>query len=367
MATIFDAHHHILPPMVGSSSFDEECLKENLYHMRFGGPGGVRRVRDNVLLDVPVLEGSGDGISYLPDVNYRVGEAGRMIFTYQGEDYYTLFLQPGATDMSSTVETVISHMDYAGVDRAIIQHDRVYGRLDDYVGEAISNYPDRVVGLAQVDEWKGGDPGQLERLHRQINDLGFSGLYFATGGFMHNDFAFGINEPILEPLWETVADLGIPIHWYATKNRRPRFENYVEELRDLNRWANAHPYIPSVLTHGLENLRIDWTDPRRFDLLPELVELIGREHWHLELMIHKMLHDHEFSPYHPEGPKLVSRLMDTFGVEKLLWGSDMPSCEMMTTYRHSRLLFESQCEFLTQDERSAILGGNLERLYPPST
>ena len=79
-----------------------------------------------------------------------------------------------------------------------------------------------------------------------------------------------------------------------------------------------------------------------------------------------MRHDHEFSTYHPEGPKLGGRVMDTFGVEKLLWGSDMPSCEMMTTYRHARVLFESQGTFLTPDDRSAILGGNLERLYPPS-
>ena len=84
MTTIFDAHNHILPPMATRSSFDEDCLKENLYHMRFGGPSGIRRVRDNALLDIPVLEGSGDGISYLPDVNYRVGKARRMVFTYQG-------------------------------------------------------------------------------------------------------------------------------------------------------------------------------------------------------------------------------------------------------------------------------------------
>jgi len=36
-------------------------------------------------------------------------------------------------------------------------------------------------------------------------------------------------------------------------------------------------------------------------------------------------------------------------------------------HKQSLLLFQSQCDFLTGDERDLILGGNLERLYPSST
>ena len=55
-------------------------------------------------------------------------------------------------------------MDHAGVDRAVIQHDRLYGRLDDYLSDCVSRYPDRLVVLAQVDEWTGGRPEQVERV-----------------------------------------------------------------------------------------------------------------------------------------------------------------------------------------------------------
>ena len=42
----------------------------------------------------------------------------------------------------------------------------------------------------------------------------------------------------------------------------------------------------------------------------------------------------------------------------------MPCCERTVTYKQSLLLFQTRCDFLSEDERAAILGGNLERLYP---
>ena len=57
-------------------------------------------------------------------------------------------------------EYTVAQMDYAGVDRAVIQHDRTVGAgyLDDYMADAIRRYPDRLVALAQVEEWRAGEP-----------------------------------------------------------------------------------------------------------------------------------------------------------------------------------------------------------------
>jgi hypothetical protein len=42
----------------------------------------------------------------------------------------------------------------------------------------------------------------------------------------------------------------------------------------------------------------------------------------------------------------------------------MPCCERTVTYKQSMLLFHTQCDFLRDDERAAIMGDNLARLYP---
>ena len=55
------------------------------------------------------MEGDVDGISWLPDLSFRVGKYGRVLFSYDGDDYYTHFLQPSAADMSSTPERPLTH------------------------------------------------------------------------------------------------------------------------------------------------------------------------------------------------------------------------------------------------------------------
>ena len=338
-------------------------LPETQYHARHVGRR-FRRRGDNAPLEVPVLLGEGDGISWLPEVNFRFGRFGQVEFTHDGDDYYFQLVPASLFDSSAPPEYTIAQMNYAGVDRAVIQHDRIYGQLDEYLGDCVSRYPDRFVALAQVDEWIGGQPDQVERVRRQIQDLGCSGLYFSTGGFFHNDFKTGVNDPGLESLWKLIAELAVPIHWYSANNRRPRFEMYLRDIVEFTQWGRAHPHIPCVLTHGLENLRINIGKPDRFTVPREILGLLQLPNWHIELMLHKMSYDYEFPPYNPEIWKVVRTLVDEVGAEKLMWGSDMPSCEEVVTYRQSLILWRTQCDFLTDTQRAAIMGENLARLYP---
>ena len=364
MTAVFDAHAHCFPPLSEDTGDMAARLAETQHHIRFAGATDIRRTRDDAPVGEPVLVGDGDGISWLPDVNFRIGRYGRVEFTHNGEDYYYQLFTPSLWDNSCPADYMIVQMDYAGVDRALLQSDRMYGRLDDYLADCIRRYPDRLVALAQVDEWRGGSPEQVERVRRQIEEYGFSGLYFGTSGFFHCDFEFGVNDPGLEPLWELIGELGVPIHWSSASKRSPQMEVYLSEIEDFDRWAKAHPDIPSVLTHGLENLRIDVNAPNRYHVPPQILRLLNNPGWSIELMLHKMSFDDEFPPYTPGIKEVVRTLVSELGAEKLVWGSDMPSCEEVVTYKQSMILFKTRCDFLTRDERDGILGGNLERLYP---
>ena len=363
MTTVFDAHSHCFPPLAEDRGIMASRLAEHQYHVRFHAQG-MRRKRDNTRVTEPLLAGERDGISWLPQVDFRIGKFGRVEFTHGGEDYYMQWMPSTLWDMSSPPEYIISQMDYAGVDRAVLQHDRVYGRLDEFLADCVRRYPDRFVATAQVDEWTGGQPEQLARLRHQVQDLGFSALYFSTGGFFHNDFKTGINDPGLDPLWELVAELGMPIHWYASTLRTPRVEVYLKEIVELTQWARTHPHIASVLTHGLNHISMDRTAPDRFRVPNEIITLLQLPNWHMELMLHLMNSDAEFPPHSSQLVEVVRTLVNEVGAEKLVWGSDMPACERTVTYKQSMLLFQTQCDFLTTDQRDAILGGNLARLYP---
>ncbi len=363
MSVIFDNHTHCFPPLAEDGSIKKRRLAEHQHHVRFHGQG-IRRSRDGARVPAPLLVGDGEGISWLPEVDFRIGSFGRLEFTHEGEDYYVQWMSPTLQDMSVSPELMIAQMDYVGVDRAVLQHDRIYGKLDEFLGDCVRRYPDRFVALAQVDEWVGGRDDQLERLRRQVEDLGHSGLYFSTGGFFHDDFKIGVNDPSLEPLWELVGELGITVHWYAAKIRQPLAEDYLEELREFIAWAETHPGIPSILTHGLNNVFCDADKPDRFSVPTEISTLLKFPRWHMELMLHLMAGNLEFPPYEDGLSALVQSLVEDVGADRLVWGSDMPACERTMTYKQSMILFQSRCAFLSDEERNAIMGENLARLYP---
>ena len=145
---------------------------------------------------------------------------------------------------------------------------------------------------------------------------------------------------------------------------RPIAQDYIRELRELNEWADAYPGITSVLTHGLSNIFLEKGSPDRYRIPPEIASLLERDDWHMELMLHLMNADAEFPPHSPGSREVVRILAEEVGPERLMWGSDMPCCERTVTYKQSMLLFQTRCDFLSDDESAGIMGENLARLYP---
>ncbi len=374
MSLVFDAHAHCFPALTSRQPDEDDQdmalrLRAHQYHQHTRGlpasssgvgtgvlskakEWGVFRIRDNSQVHDTLMLGEADGQSWMPEVNFRIAPFGRTEFTVDGEDYRIQWLPPNLSDSSFPPELLVAHMDYVGVDRALLQHDRLYGRLDGYLAKCMERYPDRLVALAQVEEWRGGEPDQLERVRHQVQDLGFRGLYFATEGFFVNNFSLGINSPPLEPLWDLVADLGVPIFWLASNQVRPQAESYITEIGDLTEWTENHPHIRSVLTHG-------FPDPKHVHR--DLMLLLQSPNTYVELFLlaFTLVEGGEVSRSNVSAT--TRKLVDELGPEKLLWGSDMPSAERHLPYMRWFDLIR-HADDLSTSEQDAILGGNLELL-----
>ncbi len=59
----------------------------------------------------------------------------------------------------------------------------------------------------------------------------------------------------------------------------------------------------------------------------------------------------------------VDHLLDTFGPDRLVWGSDWPVCTLASSYGQWVEATGELLSGLAEDERSAILGGNAARAY----
>jgi predicted TIM-barrel fold metal-dependent hydrolase len=330
VAPIVDSHVHIFPYLdepcgFGSQAEHRQFLQ--LYMATHGEP--VRRLSDHAQVRRQTLhDGRLDGPASLRQVDFRVGRFGRLEWTAEGQDLYLQFFPPSLQDMASPPELMLQQMVRAGVDRAVLQNARLYGRLNEYFAEAVRAYPDRFIGLADIDEARASTPAQIDTLRHAIRDLGLRGLYYANRALIMASYAHMFDDPVFDSLWEEVRDLGIPVFWEIVGIPDPaKTEDLLREIERLNRWAERWPSIPGVWTHGFA--------PDVLERMPaSLAQLLGRDQLTIEILypIHwARTHDYPF----PELRSALETLYRRVGGERLIWGSDMPNVERNCTYRQS--------------------------------
>jgi len=354
---IIDAHYHIFPRFESGSVAAEDALPLKLwqYHVRdftdFWRKSDGKRVQQR-LLDYP-----SDNIHEMPDVNFRMGRYGQADVTVDGVEYCMQLYPPGLENLEATPERMIAEMNTAGVDMGVLQSDHVYGScINDYYAESMARHPDRFIGLAQIQEPEADHPGQLERLERSVLEQGCKGLYFSVELFALHGYEDHLDDPKFEPLWQRVRDLDLSVWWYLDARRRDRTASFLQYVAELHRWAELHPDIPAVLTHGLVPTAII----HEIGVPEEVMSLLKRPQMHAEVLMPAKWPEYPYA----EGQEMLRKWRDEVGAEKLMWGSDMPFCGgNWCTYRQAADYIRLHCDFLSCQEKNLILGGNVARMF----
>jgi predicted TIM-barrel fold metal-dependent hydrolase len=358
VAPVVDSHVHVFPYLGEASGFGspaEHCRFLQLYMATHGEP--VRRLRDHAPVHTQTLhDGRLESPSSLRPVNFRVGRFGRFEWTANGEDLYLQFFPPSLQDMTSPPEFMLQQMARAGVDRAVLQNARLYGRLNEYFAQAVRAYPDRFIGLADVDEANTHTQAQIDTLRHAIRDLGLRGLYYANRALVMASYAHLFDDRLFDPFWEEVRDLHIPVFWEIVGVPDPaNADQLLSEIERLNRWAERWPSVPGVWTHGFA--------PDLLERMPDpLARLLGRDQLMVEILypIHwARTHEYPFPELRPS----LETLYRHVGGERLMWGSDMPNVERNCTYRQSlEYLRVVTSGWLPSRDLDRILGLNVLRL-----
>ncbi len=358
---IIDSHAHVFPRL-GTDSEDQTAQRQLQFiqhHVQMHVQGW-RRSRDGTLADPSPLMPDGDAIADMPGVNLRVGEYGKLLCTVDGEEYYLQWYPCWFSDMTCPPELTLAYMDSLGVDMAVIQHDHLYGSLNQFLSDCARRYPGRLLPLAQVDPWEPDQEAQAARLQHAVETLGLRGLYFEVEVFALTGWVDQLDTAKFRPLWECVRRLGIPVYWYLYTSARDRFASYMDQVWRLDRWAKEHADIPAVFTHGLETIVLR-PKHERFDIPPDVLHCLKNPNLHLEVMLHLMAPDTDY-PF-PWAQGMLSQLYDALGPEKLLWGSDMPAAERNITYRQAMDYVRRHAGFMGDGDKSLFFGGNVARLF----
>jgi L-fucono-1,5-lactonase len=231
----------------------------------------------------------------------------------------------------------------AGVDRSIFvqtQHDLEENRW--------------VLGLANRHPFLAGVVGWVdlgsEDCERQLLEFRehprFVGVRHVVQDEPDDDFL--IREPTLRGLG-VLERLGVPFDLLL----------YVKHLRHVPTLARALPDLPMVIDHLAkprikEHLTEDW--------LPAFREAASFPN--VSCKLSGMVTEADWGRWSPgDFRPYVQSALESFGPDRLMFGSDWPVCELAANYGQVRQALEDALGPISATEHSAIFGGTATRFY----
>jgi predicted TIM-barrel fold metal-dependent hydrolase len=112
-----------------------------------------------------------------------------------------------------TVDEMAAEMEADGVAAVLLAWDaQTHSGLppvtNDHVASCVAAHPERFIGFASVDPWKGN--WAIGELRRAVGELGLVGLKLHPSAQ-----AFEPNDRRFYPLWQTAGELGIPVLFHT--------------------------------------------------------------------------------------------------------------------------------------------------------
>ena len=239
------------------------------------------------------------------------------------------------------VESFPRCLDVTGLDRAVI-----FALDNELVARTVTKAPDRLTAFAFLDPRR---PETPDRLEQYVKEHGFRGLKMSTSGGPIEDEGFYPNDVACFPTFARAQDLGVPVLVHAgliycnpddpggtrTKYCLPIY------LDDV---AREFPNLKLVVAHGGRPF-VDQTIA--LSLMPNVYVDVS---WSLLPLT--------------MWPDLIRRLLDTFGPERVIYGSDAnwrePS-RLRTRFEECRRILRQELRVNAATERN-VLGANAERL-----
>lgn len=178
------------------------------------------------------------------------------------------------------------------------------------------------------------------------------------------------SHPLLKGIRPMLQDIS-DSDWILTEPRPDAIEAVIRlglrfdalvttrHLVPLARFADRHPGLPIVIDHGAKPQPGDLTEWEA-----GMRGLAGDARIHCKLSgLLTELSPEELDDPVPRLRHLFDRLVEWFGPERLIWGSDWPVLTLAAPYQRWQALTETLLSSLSGSERSAILGGNARRFY----
>lgn len=240
-----------------------------------------------------------------------------------------------------TYQSLISAMDEAGVDKAILVPRSFNGARNDYVLEALRAFPARfaVMGRVPLNEHEGKP--MLATWRSEPGVLGVRLTFHRDGNRPH------LTDGTMDWFWPEAERLGVPAMVHAP-----------ERLPEIGKLAERHPGLTFIIDHlGFARATIDAaTGPA----VERLIALARFPNVHVKVSTMPAYSTEPYPYVNLRDP--IRRVIDAFGVSRCFWGSDVTRLPEHSSYRKSVTMFTEQEGFLSKDELTELMGAGLARV-----
>jgi L-fuconolactonase len=251
-------------------------------------------------------------------------------------------VQPGPKEV--TGDAMVAAMDAVGVDGALLVSPFVTYRYDaSYAIEVRKAHPTRFALVKPVDP---NDPAVAETIADWAAIDGAVGIRIMMRGDVSPDPA----DPGINRVLAAGARHGLPVNLWA-----------IGRLEQASQLAARHPNTQLVIDHlGLSQPRDPPAPPRPWAELPALLALAA--HANVAVKVSGLCTlSHEPFPYNDIWDP-IWRVLDAFGLDRCMWGTDWTRTFNVLTYRQGVEAFRVT-DRLSDAEKTALMGETLTRIY----
>jgi len=240
----------------------------------------------------------------------------------------------------ATPEMLLEAMDAHGVEKTVLVQVIFYRWDNSYTAKALEDYPDKFMGVCRVNP---EDPAAPDHLSYWTEERGFHGVRLSPSPEASDDWFCG---PLMDPLFQRAADLGVPMLILTGPNRLP----------DLARILERHPDLDVVIDHMAD------CPPDDEEGIRKLLDLARYPRVYVKIS-HTWLLSKEDYPWR-DTHDLVHRVYDAFGAQRLMWATDWPMCLRKAKYEQTLSVVRDEMDFFTPEDKEWILGKTALKLWP---
>lgn len=266
-------------------------------------------------------------------------------------------LPPLAETTSFTYEKLIAHLDWAGVDQAVLLQGSFYGECNDYIIEAVTQYPDRFIGAGYIDPWA----AEARRTSHEV--LGSPVFRAVKIEFSEATGLAGIypqarlDDPAIDWLCKELQSRGkvLVLDLGAVGSRSYQ----TEAVRSI---AEQNAGLKVVIAHlGQPTPEVE-ADVDLWRLWKSQIALGHLANVWFDSAALPAYVTHESYPY-PTTGHYFRMAIELIGAGKVMWGSDIPGLLVHGTYRQIVEIARLHTAFLSDEEQKKILSGNAACVY----